>query len=424
MIAIAAEASLPPPHPPQMASGRLCALLLQHSLEVEQPPFDCLPLLLAQEAVGAKGGRTCDAQIDADDLSGRRNVYFGDTHNNVQPPFTVPLDQVGGIGREIGILGAVVRNTKGDGLSSTDECQRDDLAFPIDTIGALIVARWGKRRLRLRNRALWVFSQLKSTSQRLGSLHACLDQQVARQIGQCIAQAVVGQTVQLGGVGDIGCPSDTNTTIECLGCEGSDSTQRLNLRCIWFQSNSDRALHLDVLLLFNIVLNQFQWRAAHSCDKLAVDSESGQASTQGRELLPEQSRRTTFHQADKPVDSKQRVKIAQDMDVILHHFDLANQTAMLVGKRLHNLAKPHIGGERVPSGDTWYTRRQGKCSDRRYCGLWSLPAYQALYYTALYNTNKCAMLALYPIPKGRGSRAVEKLYLYETRFLMRIDFSR
>jgi hypothetical protein len=53
MIAVAPEASLPPPHPFEMASGRLCALLLQRPLEVEQPSFDCLPRFLAQEAVGA-----------------------------------------------------------------------------------------------------------------------------------------------------------------------------------------------------------------------------------------------------------------------------------------------------------------------------------------------------------------------------------
>jgi hypothetical protein len=42
MIAVAAEASLPPPHPFEMASGRLCAFLLQRPLELEQPPFDSL----------------------------------------------------------------------------------------------------------------------------------------------------------------------------------------------------------------------------------------------------------------------------------------------------------------------------------------------------------------------------------------------
>src|SRR5436853_317190 len=84
MIAVAAEASLPLPHPFEMTSGRLCTLLLQRPLEVEQPPFDCLPRFFAQEAVGAQYGRTCDAQIDADNLIGRRNVGCGDAHNNVQ----------------------------------------------------------------------------------------------------------------------------------------------------------------------------------------------------------------------------------------------------------------------------------------------------------------------------------------------------
>src|SRR5262249_48552935 len=92
MIAVAVKAPLSVAYTLEMPFCAACAFLLQRSLEMKQPTFDCLPRLLAQEAVVRGDSGATDAQIDADDLIGRLDFWRGNRDNDVQPPMSISLD--------------------------------------------------------------------------------------------------------------------------------------------------------------------------------------------------------------------------------------------------------------------------------------------------------------------------------------------
>jgi hypothetical protein len=55
-------------------------------------------------------------QLDANDLSGRLNLWRGNGDDHVQPPHTIAQGQVGGVSRVARVFDAVIRNMKADCL--------------------------------------------------------------------------------------------------------------------------------------------------------------------------------------------------------------------------------------------------------------------------------------------------------------------
>ncbi len=244
MITVSTKAPLLMAYTSQMASGAFGSLLLQRSLEMKQPCLDRLPAPFAEKLTRRRDRRATQAQIDTDDLSSRLNLWLLNADDDVQPPGSTSLDQVGGIDRIAHILFGVVGYAEADRLSPTDQCQTDRGASPIEVVGALIVAWWAKTRSGHTGRALRVAPQCECTFQRFGGFHSRLNEQVARQIGQRVTQRVVGQAVQPGRVRDIRTPAALDTTIERLGREQSDARQVFSLGRCWLKLDTDRALHM------------------------------------------------------------------------------------------------------------------------------------------------------------------------------------
>src|SRR5215211_252183 len=97
MICVLAETSAAAFDVSQMPFGAFCTLLLQRADALEVAAFDRFPASLSQETVIRRDCRTIDAQIDADDLIGWRNIGRGNAYDDVQPPFAILRNQVGGI---------------------------------------------------------------------------------------------------------------------------------------------------------------------------------------------------------------------------------------------------------------------------------------------------------------------------------------
>ena len=244
MIAVAAEASLSVAEELEMPFCAACAFLLQCSLEMKQPTFDCLPRLLAQEAVAARHSGTADTQIDANDLISRLDLWGRNRNDDMQPPMPIPLNQIGGIGGITRILGAEGGNTKTDRLPPAHKRHTHGLAFPIDPVGVNVVARRAGKRA-------WLTDLPASASERerafdcLGGFDARLHMQVTHQ-GRIVGfDRIVQRTVQLDPVllaplPAIGAHSVKDRRKLAAGfCEhGSLGRRRL-------KSDTDRALHMN-----------------------------------------------------------------------------------------------------------------------------------------------------------------------------------
>ena len=96
VIAIAAESSLPGADLPEFPLGRLGSLALALPLLPKDASFNILPSTLAKEPGVAGDGGTIDAKIDADVLLIGANLRSGKIDNDVQPPTTILVEQVGG----------------------------------------------------------------------------------------------------------------------------------------------------------------------------------------------------------------------------------------------------------------------------------------------------------------------------------------
>ena len=105
----------------QVPFGALCAVLLQRSLELEQPSQGRFPSALAQETVSGRDRGAGQAQIDAHDRIGWLHVRCGNTHHDMEPPGAITRNQIGGINRVARILRGIARYGKADRLLPADE---------------------------------------------------------------------------------------------------------------------------------------------------------------------------------------------------------------------------------------------------------------------------------------------------------------
>src|SRR6266508_507071 len=195
MIAVVAEAPLSVAYTFEMSFRAARAFLLQRSLEMKQSAFDCLPALLTQETVVRRDSRARDAQIDADNLIGRRNVWSKNRDDDVQPPPAITLNQIGGIGRIARILGAVIGNMKTDRLSPADERHPHRAALPIHAVGMQVVTRWAGLRVRPRDLPTR-FLERKRAFHRFGRLDARLHVQIAHEGRILSLERVVQRAMQ------------------------------------------------------------------------------------------------------------------------------------------------------------------------------------------------------------------------------------
>src|SRR5262245_6513587 len=118
-----------------MAFGAFATLLLQGTPQPEKPSLDRLPVSFAKKLVVRGDGWAIDTQIDANHLSGWLEVRGGNSHDHMQPPFTISLDQVSSIDRIAAVVSGIVGHAEADGLACADQRHPHGLTLPIHAVG-------------------------------------------------------------------------------------------------------------------------------------------------------------------------------------------------------------------------------------------------------------------------------------------------
>jgi hypothetical protein len=108
-----------------------------------------------------------------------------------------------------------------------------------------------------------------------------------------------------------------------------------------FATDGANGFHLNVLLVFDVLLDNGQWCAPNCGDEVGVGPERRQSTAKDREFQSEEPGRTALDQLDQSMDSELWIDFDQKMDVIGHHLhldQLASQfNDLLPNQRLESL---------------------------------------------------------------------------------------
>jgi hypothetical protein len=82
--------------------------------------------------------------------------------------------------------------------------------------------------------------------------------------------------------------------------------------------------HLDVLLIFDVLLQDRNWRTTNGRDKIGMSPQSRKFAFQMWELLTKQSKAKTFDLLHEFMYSKLRVYFTKDMKMLGRYFQFQN----------------------------------------------------------------------------------------------------
>ncbi len=195
MVAVMAKTSLFAPHFAQVAPGRPGAFRLQGAAQTKITSLNFTPALLTQEMVVAGDGRRRYAQVHANDIGRSRDVRGGYIDDDVQPPTTIAVDQVGGYHLAADVLGGIGRNMKRKRHPTSSGGQTDGVRLPVNLERVDIVTRWTERCLGCRDLPT-LASQGEHTLHGFRSLAPGLNVQIAHQVGVFGLEGAVRGMVQ------------------------------------------------------------------------------------------------------------------------------------------------------------------------------------------------------------------------------------
>jgi len=122
-----------------------------------------------------------------------------------------------------------------------------------------------------------------------------------------------------------------------------DGTMQPHVPTRFVQSVFESASHgSGVLLVFDVLLNDFQRCAAHSRNEVAIRPEGREATLQLRVLFTEEATATAFDLLNQSMDTKLRVALDEQVDVVGHRFEFDNFTVTFFADFLDNLFKTSL----------------------------------------------------------------------------------
>ena len=98
----------------------------------------------------------------------------------------------------------------------------------------------------------------------------------------------------------------------------------------------------DSLLVFDVLLDHGQRRAANGGNEIGVRPERRKPTSQSRKLLPQKPRRPPLDEFDEAVDAKPRINLNQQMNVVGHDLHLDQPGPSLRDDLSRDLLKPRI----------------------------------------------------------------------------------
>lgn len=183
----------------QMPLRALGAFALEGPLQLERSCFQVSPPPLAQELVVAGDGRTLDAEIHADHICGRLDLWRGHVHHNVQPEPPFAVDEVCGRSGVSQVFCGTGRRIEQDGEPARDRGHVDGGSLPAQPIGVVVVPGGAQLGLGLADLLAFVL-QSNRRRQGFGRFDPGLNNQVRDKTGLRVFEASVSALVEFDAV--------------------------------------------------------------------------------------------------------------------------------------------------------------------------------------------------------------------------------
>jgi hypothetical protein len=244
MVAIFPKPCLPAAYLLQMTLCRLAAFGLKLATKPEVPLFNLLPSFLSKkDAVGQDGG-SVDAEIDADDMTGRCNLGSINGDYDVEPPTRGPTHKVCAVeaGSPVKPAFAMVVKVKRKLDAAFHRGKSDKSLLDLHAVGSCVIPNGTPFSVRSAN-LLALLQQCEGGFNSLRRLHSGRDHQLAwkgRVIGP---QIVVGRLVQRHTVPYAVFPAVFRNRVEAVPASLQRPKQDGILFGRGFDADGDSALH-------------------------------------------------------------------------------------------------------------------------------------------------------------------------------------
>lgn len=176
----------------QMALGRLAAFGLKTATKAEVPFFNLLPAALSEELPVGQNGGSVDAEINADDLTGRRNLGSVNGNDDVEPPAGRMMDKISAVetGRPVEPATGVGMDVKRELDPARHGGQADKSVLGFHAVGPGVVP--DRSAFSMRNADLApLLRHYESGLDCFRRFHAGRNHQLTRKLGMICPQVVV-----------------------------------------------------------------------------------------------------------------------------------------------------------------------------------------------------------------------------------------